>query len=77
MSSLVSSKSKCRSQLSVNPGNKGGQATNEGITNISCSPVAETDLTIPSKKTIHVPPLNGFLVLEVYLLISSCLFKFI
>lgn len=63
-------------ELPADPGNKGGQATNEDITNNSRSPVADTDLTIPSKKTIRVPPFNSFLVLEVYLLTSSCWFKF-
>ncbi|ONM14575.1 DNA replication ATP-dependent helicase/nuclease JHS1 isoform X2 [Zea mays] len=52
-------------ELPADPGNKGGQTTNEDITNNSRSPVADTDLTIPSKKTIHVPPFNSFLVLEV------------
>lgn len=63
-------------ELPADPGNKGGQTTNEDITNNSRSPVADTDLTIPSKKTIHVPPFNSFLVLEVYLITSSCWFKF-
>ncbi|CAD6262529.1 unnamed protein product [Miscanthus lutarioriparius] len=52
-------------ELPVDPGNKGGQATNKDNTNNSCSPVADGDLTIPSKKTINAPPFNSFLVLEV------------
>lgn len=61
-------------ELPVDPGNKGGQATDKYNTNKNCSPVANCDLTIPSKKTIAAPPFNSFLVLEVYLLTSSCWF---
>lgn len=62
-------------ELPVDPGNKGGQATNKDNTNNRCSRVADGDLTIPSKKTINAPPFNSFLVLEVYLLTSSSWFK--
>jgi len=62
-------------ELPVDPGNKGWQATNKDNTNNSCSPVADGDLTIPSKKTINAPPFNSFLVLEVYLLTSCSWFK--
>jgi len=61
-------------ELPVDTGNKGGKATNVDNTNNNCSSVADGGLTIPSEKTADAPPLDSFLVLEVYLLTSSCWF---
>lgn len=61
-------------ELPVDNGSKGGQATYKDNTNSNCSVVDDGDLTIPSKRSPDVPPLESFLVLEVCLLISSCWF---
>jgi DNA replication ATP-dependent helicase Dna2 len=62
-------------EFPVDTGSKVEQATNKDNTNKNCSSVSGGDLIVPSKKTVDAPPLDSFLVLEVYLLIYSYWFS--
>uniref|UniRef100_A0A0D9W8R2 DNA replication ATP-dependent helicase/nuclease n=1 Tax=Leersia perrieri TaxID=77586 RepID=A0A0D9W8R2_9ORYZ len=44
--------------------NKGEHLINSDTSNITCSPVANSYLNVPSQKPIDAPPLDSFLVLE-------------
>ncbi|KAF0892190.1 hypothetical protein E2562_014783, partial [Oryza meyeriana var. granulata] len=52
-------------ELPADSENKGEKLINGDLSNISCSPIANSDQNVPSQKPLDAPPFDSFLVLEV------------